>query len=143
MASRKARAAKPKSERVGISATPATPPATVMVVGSPAAGVAGLFVTPDDSLVPLPSPSKLNVPWFEMLVPGAVPALMVAVMVMVTEPADGMAPFQVTVLVPTVATAVPEVALALTRVRLAGRTSVNSSPGLSPWLPPLLVRTTV
>ena len=42
-----------------------------------------------------------------------------------------MAPFQVTVLVPTVATAVPDVALALTSVSAAGRTSVNSLPGLS------------
>jgi hypothetical protein len=58
--------------------------------------------------------------------------LTVAVIVIVTLPPAGTAPFQVTVLVPIVATAVPLVAFALTSVRPAGRTSVNSSPGLSP-----------
>ena len=52
-------------------------------------------------------------------------------MVMVTLPAAGMAPFQVTVLVPTVATRCRRWRVALTRVRLAGRVSVNSLPGLS------------
>ena len=54
-----------------------------------------------------------------------------------------MEPFQVTVLV-AVVDGVPEVALALTRVRLAGSTSVNSSPALSGWVAvPLLVSVTV
>ena len=74
----------------------------------------------------------------------AADALMVAVMVIVTEPPAGMAPFQVTVLVATVATGVPLVAVAETRVRSAGRTSVSSLPGLSAWAPaPLLVSVTV
>jgi hypothetical protein len=65
-------------------------------------------------------------------------------MVIVTEAPAASEPFQVTVLVSTVATAVPEVAVAETRVRLAGRTSVSSSPGLSPWvLGPELVSTIV
>ena len=46
---------------------------------------------------------------------------MVAVMVIVTVPPAGMAPFQVTVLVPTVATAVPLVAVAETRVSAGGQ----------------------
>ena len=55
-----------------------------------------------------------------------------------------MAPFQVTVLVPAVATAEPLVARRReTRVSWAGNTSLNSLPGLSPWAPPVLVRITV
>ena len=56
---------------------------------------------------------------------------MVAVIVIVTDPAAAIVPFHVTVFVPTFGTAVPEVAVAVIRVRLAGSTSVNSSPGLS------------
>lgn len=59
------------------------------------------------------------------------PAFTVPVIVMVTLPAAAMDPFQVTVLVPMVATAVPLVAAALTSVRPEGSTSVNSAPGLS------------
>ena len=55
----------------------------------------------------------------------------VAWMVIVTAPLPGIPPFQVTVLVATVATAVPLVAVADTRVSCEGSTSVNSSPGLS------------
>ncbi len=95
-------------------------------VGSPAAAVPGSSVTPEASLLPLPSASNERFPWLEIVWP-PVPALTVAVMVMVTEPPSGASePSQVTVFVPTVATAVPEVAVALTRVRPAGRTSVNS-----------------
>ena len=76
--------------------------------------------------------------------PAAVDAAIVALMVIVTEAPFARLPFHVTVLVPTVATAVPLVALALTRVRLAGRASVNSLPGLSACVAgPALVRTTV
>jgi hypothetical protein len=66
-------------------------------------------------------------------------------MVIVTEPPPSARdPFQVTVLVPTLARAVPEVAVALTRVRLAGSTSVSSSPALSACVAlPLLVIVTV
>ena len=64
--------------------------------------------------------------------------------VIVTEAPLARLPFHVTVLVPTVATAVPLEALALTSVRLAGSTSVNSSPGLLTCVAgPVLVRTTV
>ena len=42
-------------------------------------------------------------------------------MVIVTEPPAGIAPFQVTVLVPTVATAVPLVAVAETSVSVGGQ----------------------
>ena len=60
------------------------------------------------------------------------PGLTVAVMVTVTLPLTGMAPFQVTVFVPTVAVAVPAVAVAVTRVRPAvGSTSNSSLPVLS------------
>ena len=65
-------------------------------------------------------------------------------MVIVTEPPAGMAPFQVTVLVPVFATAVPLDAVAETSASSGGRTSVNSSPGLSPWAPgPPLLSVTV
>ena len=71
-------------------------------------------------------------------------ALTVAVIVMVTEAPAAMEPFQVTVLVPVFATAVPLEAAAATSVSWDGRVSVNSLPGLSPWAPvPLLVRTMV
>jgi hypothetical protein len=60
-----------------------------------------------------------------------VPLLIVAVIVTVTLPAAGIAPFHVTVLVPIVATAVPLEAFALTSVSVEGRTSVNSFPLLS------------
>ena len=74
----------------------------------------------------------------------AVDAAIVAVIVIVTEALVARLPFHVTVLVPTVATAVPLDAVALTSVRLAGRTSVNSSPGLLACAEgPALVRTTV
>ena len=55
---------------------------------------------------------------------------MVAVMAIVTEPPFARLPFQVTVRVPTFATAVPLEALALTRARVDGRMSMNSLPGL-------------
>ena len=98
---------------------------TTRLVGSLAAPVPGSSVTPVDSLVPLTSASKAVCPWLEMVCPEAV-GLMVALMVIVTCPVKaGSEPFQVTVLVPTVATAVPEVALAETRVSVAGRTSVH------------------
>src|SRR3954469_4187309 len=127
LASSRARIARPSSDRVGTCASDAT----ANEVGSSAAAVDGLSVRIDDSLVPLPSASKKTVPWLEIVEP-AVPVLTIAVMVIVTEPPlAAMVPFQCTVRVGTLATAVPELALALTRVRLAGRTSVNSSPGLS------------
>ena len=73
-----------------------------------------------------------------------VDAAIVALMVIVTVAPFARLPFQVTVPVPTVATAVPLEAVALTSVRLAGRTSANSSPGLSDCVEgPALVRTTV
>ena len=53
--------------------------------------------------------------------PGAVDAAIVALIVIVTEAPLARLPFHVTVLVPTVATAVPLEAVALTSVRLAGR----------------------
>jgi hypothetical protein len=62
-----------------------------------------------------------------------VPRLMTASMVIITVPVPGIEPFQVTVLVPTLASAVPLDADAETRVTCAGSTSVNSSPGLSSW----------
>ena len=63
-------------------------------------------------------------------------------MVIVTEPPAGMEPFQVTVLAAVVAT--PDVAEAETRVKPAGRVSVNSLPALSSWMPgPALDSTTV
>jgi hypothetical protein len=63
---------------------------------------------------------------------------------MVTVPEIGIAPFQVTVLVPVLAAAVPLEAVAETSVSCAGRTSVSSLPGLSACaLVPLLVRTIV
>ena len=80
--------------------------------------------------MPLPSASKLMTPWFVMVCP-ACPLLIVALMVMVTEPPLAIEPFQVTVLVPTVATGVPLAALAETSVKPEGRTSENSLPGLS------------
>ena len=70
------------------------------------------------------------VPWLVMVVPGGTAAI-VALMVIVTLPAAGTLPFQVTVFVAIVATEVPEVAVALTSVRLADSTSRNSLPGLS------------
>src|SRR5579872_297680 len=110
-----------------------------MLVGLAAPGIAGSSVCRVVSLVPLPSESYEIVPWFETVVPAAA-GLTVAVMVIVTVPAAGIAPFQVTVLVPTVATAAPLVAAAETRARVGGRTSVNSFPGLSACAPlPLLV----
>ncbi len=73
-----------------------------------------------------------------------VDAAIVALIVIVTEAPFARLPFHVTVLVPTVATAVPLDALAVTSVRLAGRRSVNSSVGLSACVAgPALVRTTV
>ncbi len=80
--------------------------------------------------------------WFETVC-SAVPALTVAWMVTVTEPWAGMLPSQVTVLVATVATAVPEVALALTSVSCEGSTSVSSWPGLSCWSKLLLLERTI
>ena len=63
------------------------------------------------------------------MVPWA-PAFTVAVMVIVTLPPSGASePFQFAVLPAVVA--VPLVALALTRVRLDGKVSVNSLPALS------------
>ena len=61
----------------------------------------------------------------------SVPALIVAVMVIVTESEASIRPFQVTVFVPTLAVAVPVVASAETKVRSGDNTSVNSAPGLS------------
>jgi len=82
------------------------------------------------------------VAWLVIVVPGVAPALTVAVMVIVTLPPAGTPPSQFTVL-PAVA-AVPEVAVALTRVRAAGRVSVSSCPGLSVVAePPELVITMV
>ena len=68
-----------------------------------------------------------------MVAPNGLVSLMVAVIVIVTvPPLPARLPFQVTVFEPTVATAVPAEALADTSVKLAGRISVNSFPGLSP-----------
>jgi hypothetical protein len=64
-------------------------------------------------------------------------------MVIVTVPPAAMAPFQVTVLVATVATATPVVASALTSVSSGGSTSLSSSPGLSVRARPPLCRVTV
>ena len=76
--------------------------------------------------------------------PPTVGVLIVAPMVIVVEPPAAMLPFHVTVFVAVAATAVPPVAEALTSVRLAGRTSVNSSPALSAGLDePLFERTMV
>ncbi len=50
---------------------------------------------------------------------------------MVTLPLAGTPPFQVAVLVPTLDAGVPLVAVVVTRVRLAGRTSVSSFPAWS------------
>src|SRR4029079_12347342 len=83
-----------------------------------------------DSLVPLPSQSKAIAAGLQIVCP-RVPKLIVATTVIVTVPPTGIAPFHVAVL-PAVA-AVPLLALADTRVRPAGRTSVNSSPRLSAW----------
>ena len=58
--------------------------------------------------------------------PGAVDAAIVVLIVMVTEALFARLPFQLTVRVPTAATAVPLDAVALTSIRLAGSTSVNS-----------------
>jgi len=75
-------------------------------------------------------------------VPGA--ALVVAKIVIVTEPSAGIEPFQVTVLVPVLTAARPEDAVALVSASCAGNTSVNSSPALSLCKPgPALVRTMV
>ena len=73
------------------------------------------------------------------------PAAIVAVIVIVAVPPSGASePFQVTVFVPTVATAVPDVAFAETSVTPAGRTSVYSFPGLSACpIVPAFVRVTV
>src|SRR4051794_28156129 len=62
----------------------------------------------------------------------AVPALMFAVIVIVTVPPTGIAPFHRAVLPEGMAT--PLVALTPVRVSPVGRVSVNSSPGLSAWL---------
>ena len=64
-------------------------------------------------------------------------------MVIVMEPPAAMLPFHVTVFVAAVATAVPLVVEALTSVRLAGRTSVSSSPALSAWVNEPLFETTM
>src|SRR5258706_495970 len=56
-------------------------------------------------------------------------------MVIFARPAGGIPPFHVTVLVPMVATAAPLDAVAETRASVAGRTSVNSLPGLLPCAP--------
>jgi len=101
----------------------------VKLVGSAAPGWPGSSVVAVAPLVPVPVPSYAIVPWFET-VPVA-PGLIVAVIVIVTEPPAGIAPFHVTVLVPTLATAVPLVAVAETSDRADGSTSVNSFPGLS------------
>ena len=67
-----------------------------------------------------------------------------AFIVMVTVPAGAMDPFQVTVRVAGVATAVPEVTVAETSAKVAGRTSLNSLPVLSPCVPaPVFVRVIV
>ena len=85
----------------------------------------------------------MTVAWL-VTVCSAVPVLTVAWMVTVTEPPAGTTPSQVTVLVPTLAVAVPAVAEALTRVSCEGRTSVSSGPVLFCWSKaPLFVRTTV
>src|SRR5437764_1035969 len=110
-----------RPDNVGTAASAAT----AKQVGLLAPTTAGSSVKLDDSLVPLPSASKKAVPWLQIVEP-AVPLLTSAEMVMVTEPLPAMVPFQCTVLVGTLATAVPEVATALTIVRLAGSTSVNS-----------------
>lgn len=71
-------------------------------------------------------------------------ASMVALIVIVTLPAAAMLPFQVTVLLPMVATAVGLLAAAEIKVRPAGSTSMNSLPELSAWaLVPLLLSTIV
>ena len=58
---------------------------------------------------------------------------MVASMLMVTESPAGTTPFQVTVLVPVLAVAVPALELAATSVKSVESISVNSLPGLSCW----------
>jgi hypothetical protein len=65
------------------------------------------------------------------VVPGVASERTIAWMVMVTELPPGMEPFQVTVFVAVVATAVPLLAVAETRVSDDGSTSMSSSPGLS------------
>src|SRR6202035_3314918 len=76
---------------------------TLKQQGSAAPGRAGSSVRPLDSLVPLPSASKKNVPWLQIVMP-AVPALIMATTLIVTSPLTGMAPFQCAVLAPDVAT---------------------------------------
>ena len=65
-----------------------------------------------------------------IVVPGVTVGSIVALMVIVTDAPAASDPFQVTVLVPTFATAVPLVAVAETRSSVAGSTSINSSVGL-------------
>ncbi len=65
-----------------------------------------------------------------MVVPRAAVRWIVAWTVIVTEPPLGRLPSQVTVFVGASATAVPDVALAETRVRVEGSVSTNSWPGL-------------
>src|SRR6266545_1337292 len=129
----------PSCDRVGMALTKAA----WKVVGFAAPATPGSSVCAVDSLVPLPSESKARVALFETVWPPAA-GRMVAVMVIVTEPPAGIAPFQVTVLVAVVATAVPLVAVAETSASSGGRTSMSSLPGLSAWAPgPLLLRTIV
>lgn len=83
-----------------------------------------------------------------IVVPGAIAGSIVAVMVIVTVPRAGMLPFQVTVFVAIVATALPELAVAETRCSCDGRTSVSSLPLLSacvagPLLDSVIVYVTV
>ena len=100
------------------------------VVGAGAAPTAGALPI-DVSLVPSPSLSNETSAWFSIVVP-AVPALTVAVTVTdAIPPLAASAPFHVTVLVATSATAVPLVAVADTSDNPAGRKSVNSSPAAS------------
>ena len=119
-------------------------PCPVTAVGSPAACVAGLSVT----RARVVGAVAVGVVGERALVADRVPAASG-----VDGGGDGdrhrcrrpaIAPFQVTVLVPTFGARCREVAVALTRVRLAGRTSVNSLPGLSALGGrPVLVRVTV
>jgi hypothetical protein len=112
-------------------------------VGFDVPATPGSSVSAVASLVPFPSLSKEIVPWF-VTVDTIGAGRIVAVIVMVTDPLAGKLPFQVTVFVPVLATAVPLVADAETRASFAGRTSVNSLPGLSPCVPvPPFVSVTV
>jgi len=101
-----------------------TAPPTPKTVGSDAPPTLGSSVGTVALFTPSLLLSNETVPWLLTVVPW-VPLLMVAVMVMVTLPPSGASePSQLTVL-PAVA-AVPDVAVALTRVSPAGRVSVNS-----------------